>query len=164
MKMTGRRATPSSRPCGRGTFPIGRRSLPLPRCDREGFFVTTKALCDVNLRGEGYAGNGAAPWREALGAIEIARDGQQSTRDEERDVEKNRLLEVVVSASPSQNPAEVAREWMRRLPLSDGVRITVVLGAARLRSRKFVAYDGRVISVQEYAALKIADALEELVR
>lgn len=79
-------------------------------------------------------------------------------------MEKNRLLEVVVSATAGQNPAEVAREWLRRLPLSDGVRITVVLGAARLRSRKFVAYDGRVISVQEYAALMIADALEELVR
>lgn len=79
-------------------------------------------------------------------------------------MERTELLEVVVSATTAQNPVEVAREWLRRLSLADGVRITVALDTARSRSRKFMAYNGQVISVQEYAALLLTDPLEELLR
>lgn len=79
-------------------------------------------------------------------------------------MDKTQLLEVVVSAAATQNPATVAWEWMRQLNLTDGTRITVVPGATRRSWRRFVAYDGRVISAQEHAAVLLADALEDLLR
>jgi len=74
------------------------------------------------------------------------------------------LREIVAQAAPGERPDEVARVWARRLELTDGVRVAVLWDATPTRPRRFVVYEGDVISPQRYAAISIGDALEELLR
>ncbi len=74
------------------------------------------------------------------------------------------LREIVVEAADGQRPDEVALEWTRRLELRDGVRVAVLWGASTTRPRRFVVYDGVVVSPQRYAAVSISGPLEELLR
>ena len=77
---------------------------------------------------------------------------------------QSQIQEIVVQ-TPDKGQAEaVAREWVRRLELADGVRVTVSSPAAPTRPRRFVAYDGQAMSPQQYAAIALADAVEQVLQ
>lgn len=76
--------------------------------------------------------------------------------------QENRLIEIAVRMKERENPEAVAREWARRLDLADGVHISVVPPGDSRRQRRFVAYEGEVITTQQYAALLLCDPIEKL--
>lgn len=79
-------------------------------------------------------------------------------------MENSKLIEIVVQAAPGENPLGVARDWARRLDLQNGTRVAVLSNGATSRPRRFVVYDGEIVSPQRYTAITIAGALEELLR
>ncbi len=76
--------------------------------------------------------------------------------------QQDTLRAIVVHGQEGVTPEALARDWVHRLALADGVRVAVLTPQAPARPRRFVAHLGGVTSVRRYAAMRLVDAVEDL--